>query len=333
MAIFSPSRHVAHKERLLGWTNLVGAEPRASIAKTVSAFVARRNLVAFPLPFRCRLREHPRMKQEVNAPAWQTRATHAPPEFAGVTTLGELVHAYPPREDALKEYRPLGILGGGLVAAGVVIAVIVALCGSPKAALPALTPSAIGGVIFVLYAMTLRRFRGSVRSVAVFDKGFATLVGSQLGVWPWAEITSIVSTERFRAGSGGSTWTTRYYELSTRAGGTLAVTDDWFEDVRVVIAAIKAPVFAVLRPPLQEQYAAGTPVTFGPVTVSKEAVVSNGRRIAWVDVREASVKQGGLIVTPLSGAPLNVRVSLIPNVEVLGTLIGVDPATMSLAYI
>jgi hypothetical protein len=273
------------------------------------------------------------MKQDVNAPAWQPRAAHAPPEFAGVTSLSELVHVYAPRENALKEYRPLGIFGGGLVAAGVVLAIIVTLSGSPLAALPALTPSAIGGVIFVLYAITLRRFRSSVRTVAVFDKGFATLIGPQLGVWPWGEIASIVSTERFRAGSRGSTWTTRTYELATRTGGTLLLSDDWFEDVRAVIVAIKAPVFALLRPPAQETYASGEPVTFGPVTVSKEAIAGDGLRIAWTDVRDAVVKQGCLIVTPLSGKPLNVRVTRIPNVEVLGTLIGVDPASMDLAYI
>jgi hypothetical protein len=274
------------------------------------------------------------MTVDVNAPAWQTRAAHAPPEFAGVSSLGELVHAYPPREDALKDYRPLGILGGILVLFGVVLAVALAIGGAPlPAAAFAMTPSAVGGVIYVLYAMTLRRFRTSVRSLAVYDKGFATLIGTGVGVWPWAEVTSVLTRERFRSSSRGSSWTSRSYEVATRTGGTLLLTDDWFENVGGIAAAIKAPVFAVLLPPFRAEYAAGTPVTFGAVTTSKAAIQSGGRQIAWGDVRDVVVKQGCLVVTPLSGPPLRVAVDRIPNVEVLGSLIGVAPATMDLSSI
>jgi hypothetical protein len=68
------------------------------------------------------------------------------------------------------------------------------------------------------------------------------------------------------------------------------------------------------------------------VTVSRDAIESEGRRLLWGDIRQVAIEDGCLVVTPARGAVLRQRVSLIPNVEILGALVGVDPAKMRLAY-
>jgi len=126
----------------------------------------------------------------------------------------------------------------------------------------------------------------------------------------------------------------RKYELTKQNGQRIVFVDDNFESVEAIMNAIKPHAAHTLLPALQRAYDAGQRVTFGPVTVSKQAIHCGGREIAWGSVSNVAVKDGRLVVTPKDGtSPVKVRASRIPNIEQLGAVIGVDPNGMDLLYI
>jgi hypothetical protein len=151
-------------------------------------------------------------------------------------------------------------------------------------------------------------------------------------VWPWSDIAAIVTDIRINRGKS-SAYYTRRYEISKRSGETLVLWDDRIEELSELITIVKKHAYDLMLPKAQSEWDGGSTLRFGAVVVSRDAIVAKGHRVAWREVREVVVKDGRLIVTLKQGRSIKVRASRIPNVEMLGSLIGVDPRMMDLIYL
>ena len=147
----------------------------------------------------------------------------------------------------------------------------------------------------------------------------------------WEEVAAIVTNNRYHHGDNGE-YTQCEYTLVKPSGEKL-ILDDWLKRVARLAAYIQQPVYERLWPPLADAYSAGQPLTFGPVTVARTGGLTlSGTTYAWTDIRNVQVEYGRLTVTLRDGKKHEVRVSMLPNVELLGRLIGVKFNSGNLAY-
>lgn len=176
-------------------------------------------------------------------------------------------------------------------------------------------------------------------ALVVYRDGFAFQGGGKPAQpWRFDEVAAIQTTlETHRMGGK------REYKLTRTTGESLLLDehmysgvskDDWVKLVEALQAAadqIKVAVFRRLTPPAVQRYEAGEALKFGPVTVQQNDGIQLGsHRYAWGDVQDIEVKDGRLKLTLNNGKHDEIRVPEIPNFELLGRLIGMDPYTFDL---
>ena len=155
--------------------------------------------------------------------------------------------------------------------------------------------------------------------------------GKEIHTLRWEEVAAIVTNNRFHA-----KYTQCEYTLVKPSGEKL-ILDDWLKGVERLAAYIKKPVYARLGPPLAQRYQAGEALTFGPVTVQRQAGCQlDGKPYAWDAIQDVKVENGRFKVTPRTGQkgqPVGqARVNAIPNIELLCQLIGLNLLSSQLAY-
>jgi len=92
-------------------------------------------------------------------------------------------------------------------------------------------------------------------------------------------------------------------------------------------------VFALLEPPPAQHYRAGEALTFGPVTIHHQnGLQTDGKPDAWNAIKNIEVERGRFKITQKDGKHHEVRVSAIPNIELLCRLIGLNLYSVELAY-
>ena len=120
----------------------------------------------------------------------------------------------------------------------------------------------------------------------------------------------------------------------TRASGEALRLDDGIMSVTAAADKIKTAVFARLAPPLIHRYQAGEALTFGPVTVQQSTGLRLGaQHYAWPDIQNIQVQSGRFQLSLRNGQHTEARASTIPNIELLGQLIGLNPIQMQLVYL
>jgi hypothetical protein len=120
----------------------------------------------------------------------------------------------------------------------------------------------------------------------------------------------------------------------TRTSGEALILDDGVKSITAAADQIKAAVFARLAPTLIQRYQAGEALTFGPVTVQQQTGLRRGNQHhAWQDIQNIQVQNGRFQLSLRNGQHAESRASTIPNIELLGQLIGVNPIQMQLVYI
>ncbi len=173
---------------------------------------------------------------------------------------------------------------------------------------------------------------GTPRATAlvVYRDGFAYQAGSKdTHTWRFEEVAVIQSNLAWPPHSAE----THEYTL-TRTSGEALILDDGLKSVTAAADKIKDAVFARLAPALIQRYQAGEALTFGPVTVQRQTGLRlGGQHYAWEDIQNIQVKSGRFQVSLRNGKHSEARASAIPNTELLGQLIGVDPIQMQLVYI
>ena len=167
-------------------------------------------------------------------------------------------------------------------------------------------------------------------ALVIYRDGFAYQAGNpDTHTWRFDEVAVIQSNLAWPPHSAEK----HEYAL-TRTSGEALILDDAVKSVTNAADKIKAAVFARLAPTLIQRYQAGETLTLGPVTVQRAAGLTlGGQHYAWADILNIQVYSGRFQVSLRNGQHTELRASAIPNIELLGQLIGVDPVTMQLVYI
>jgi hypothetical protein len=151
--------------------------------------------------------------------------------------------------------------------------------------------------------------------------------GKEIHTLRWEEVAAIVTNNRFHP-----RYTQCEYTL-VKASGEKLILDDWLKGVQRLAAYIEKPVYERLGPPLAQRYQAGEALTFGPVTVQRQAGCQlDGQPYAWEAIQDVKVENGRFKVTLRTGQKHEARVNVIPNIELLCQLIGVKLISSQLAY-
>ena len=172
-----------------------------------------------------------------------------------------------------------------------------------------------------------------VKVLVLYGDGFAYQTGAKdIHIWHWDEVAVIQSNVRMTSDGHGYTGHDHEYTLIKRNGEKLLL-NDVLKDVEEIIEPIKRNVFALLLSPLTQQYDSGQAVTFGPVTIHRQnGVQINGKSYAWNDIMDIKVERGRFIITLRDSKQHEVRVSAIPNIELLCQMIGLKLLSPQLAY-
>ena len=263
------------------------------------------------------------MTLDVRPPAWGQDALLVPPKLQ-VQGLGNARRVWEAQGSTIVVAVVLSIIGIVMVCAG---AFVVAFVPPPGVIL-----LLVGGLLGFLGLYNVIDLRRAARAIAEYDGGLVALVGSTTTTWPWESIATIWLDESLVASKRGSYHVYRY-RIARANGDTLWLLGERFLEAQSIMSTLKSHVGPRLLAPLQKSYDASEPLTFGPVTVSRESIAIGSHRVPWSGVGKVAVKKGRLTVTPRDGSsPIEMRASKIPNLEQLGALIGVDPGTMELTY-
>ena len=162
--------------------------------------------------------------------------------------------------------------------------------------------------------------------------------------WRFAEMAAVQAKEEHVHGGLDK----NEYSLVRATGDSLILdTNDvtWMKEDEDIIAFgwtlkaardyIKLGLFKLLLPGLLQRYEANEALTFGSVTVQKKdglklpgQLFSSGRHFAWDDIKDVHVSEGEFKVTGNNNQQAKIRISEIPNFELLCRLIGVDMIEM-----
>lgn len=268
-----------------------------------------------------------------------------PAGFESVTGLGPVKDIFKVERDNVQGYMVVMGIGLAFALVGLVSAGF-ALYSSAQGNTEDAAGIAFGGLIPLvigvgLMALGLRSFVSlwtGIQALATYRDGFAFRKRRSLGVWAWSEIASILSKETIHINSRGSNSTTLIYIVSKQNGEKITLSDSQLQHIRKLIDTIKRHAYPLILPTYKQAYESDQPVSFGSVTVSKPSGLTvDGKQFAWSDIANVEVKHGRLVITTkqadLLGGVHKVRVSKIPNIEILCQLIGIDPWTIDLTYI
>lgn len=194
----------------------------------------------------------------------------------------------------------------------------------------------VGGLMFLLSVRSVWLLWFGIQSVVVYRNGFTYRSIGRRRTYRWTEIAAVVSDEKVQVGER-TTWTGRAYTIQKKGGEKVTLDNIQIEDVVALVKSIKRNAYALLLPSLTEQYNSNQPVTFGSVTIHRvNGIRIGGKQLAWDNILDVKVKQGSLLVTmkdsSLFGGYHKARASTIPNIEILCEIIGVDTASIELAY-
>jgi hypothetical protein len=145
----------------------------------------------------------------------------------------------------------------------------------------------------------------------------------------WDEV-AVIQSDIISASHGSAA---RHEYTLTKTNGEKLILDDGLKDVGVALDSIKGNAFSRLAPPLAQRYQAGEALTFGPVTIQRQnGLQMDGKLYAWNTIQDIKVEYGRLKLTMRDGKKHETRVSVIPNVELLCQLIGLDTFDLRLGY-
>jgi hypothetical protein len=171
-------------------------------------------------------------------------------------------------------------------------------------------------------------------TLVVYRDGFAYREhGKDVHPWRFDDVAVIQSDRYFVSSSGTRAVALEAYTLTRTSGEALRLDDTLRLPEDAVEKHLKPAVFRRLAPPLIERYQAGEALAFGPVTVQQQTGLQlGGEQFAWADIRDIKVDRGRLMVTLHTGKHHEIRVKTIPNVELLGRLIGISFSSAHLIF-
>ncbi|HVM73055.1 MAG TPA: DUF6585 family protein [Anaerolineales bacterium] len=163
-------------------------------------------------------------------------------------------------------------------------------------------------------------------TAVVYQDGFAYQAGGrEVKTWRYEEVAAIQTKLEDHS-------PTYVHEFTLyRTNGEKLILDDIIHISPVAVAYIKLTVFKRLVDPTVQRYEAGEALAFGPVTVHKQnGLTLNGHHYAWGDIQNVEVQFGEFKLLLSKDKKQSIHTSEIPNLELLGHLIGLDPAEVNM---
>lgn len=276
---------------------------------------------------------------QADKPAWGgvEGSPAVPKGFDGVVSLGEIVESYLAKKFNMMIMLVIGVVV--FIAGGAMDLVTLAayLFSKEIPTFPDLFGSGtffliVGGFIWIIPAVSWLIQRSRPTAVVLYQDGFAYRKQGQVFTVAWANVGSIISQNKWLTNKRGG-WTYHRAFLIFKNGGSLILEDNQFEECVKLVANVKTQVYALLQPPAESAYQAGSDLVFGPVKISKvNGIEAQEHLYAWMDVLKVEVKNGRLIITTRDEKTVQVKAEKIPNIEVLCQLIGVPQYSIDLSY-
>ncbi len=162
------------------------------------------------------------------------------------------------------------------------------------------------------------------KSAVLYSDGLAYHDRKGLQSWRYDEIASMFSAVTKHYTNGIYTGTTHIYTLIKKDGSQLALNDS-LDKIEDLAHQIQDRVFPILYPIYAQEYDSGKTLTFGPVTMSKQAGITIGKKnYPWNEVKQVSIQRGFIQVAKKDGgwfSGANVSASSVPNLPVLLSLL------------
>jgi hypothetical protein len=159
-------------------------------------------------------------------------------------------------------------------------------------------------------------------TLVVYRDGFAYQAGGkEVKSWRFDEVAAIQTKLEDHS-------PTMVHEFTLfRTTGESLILDDSLHVVPAAADQIKLAVFKLLVAPFVQRYEAGEALAFGSITVQKQnGLQLGGHKYAWEDIQNIQVQFGEFKVALNNNKNSVVRTSEIPNIELLGRVIGLDQA-------
>jgi hypothetical protein len=195
----------------------------------------------------------------------------------------------------------------------------------------------LGPVVIVCDPQRVHPGAPRISRLVVYRDGFAYQAGgTDVHAWRFDEMTAIWTDEEDAHGSRRNNY------VLVRAAGQSLIMDThnatWADEqvnfqwaIQAARDYIKLGMFKLLLPIYLQHYEAGETIAFGPVMAQKSSGLQlEGRRYAWNDIKDVRVSNGQFQVTLSNNQQTKIRVSKIPNFELMCRLIGLDMTEMGL---
>ena len=188
----------------------------------------------------------------------------------------------------------------------------------------------LGAVIFICAPKTAHLLRlGTPHASAfvVYQAGFAFQSGGkEVKLWRFDEVVSIQTKVEDHI-----TMKKHEYKL-VRNSGEAMVLDDSVDSVAAGADQIKLGVYRALLEPMVKRYETGETMTFGPLSVHQQnGLQISGKHYAWDEILNIKPRFGVITVTLNNNKTTKINIAEIPNVELMGRLIGLKQAEVRFA--
>ena len=196
----------------------------------------------------------------------------------------------------------------------------------PAVILKTITPPLIiAAILFLLGVWALWAMLSNVKMSAVlYSDGLAYHDRKGLQSWRYDEVATMSSAVTKHYTNGIYTGTTHIYTLVKKDGNRLVLNDS-LEQIEDLANKIQDRIFPILYPLYAQEYNSGKTLTFGPVTMSKQAGITIGKKnYPWDEVKQVSIQRGFIQVAKKDGgwfSGANVSASSVPNLPVLLSLL------------
>ena len=183
-------------------------------------------------------------------------------------------------------------------------------------------------VIYGIYALIDCNLR-----IYQFANGLVRAKGEQLDVIRWDQVASVTQTVRRRgyyylwggviAAALANRNGTPHSVTVQRTDGAVFKFSGTVQHVAQLIQIIQTAVMQAHMPRAMAAFNAGSPVVFGPLTLSQQGL-SNGRELLpWNEVQSVDIKQGQVLVKRVGKTFrwANINISQIPNALVFMSMI------------
>jgi len=195
-----------------------------------------------------------------------------------------------------------------------------------------------GEVVFVgmrlpLLAFGLAKRTHAPSAIGLFENGLVRAKGEQVDVIRWDAVAFVIQNVRRRgyyyavggvlAASLANRNGTPHGVTVQRNDGVIFKFNNTVQHVAQLIQTIQTAVLQAHMPRAMAAYNAGSPVTFGPLTLGLQGL-SNGRELLpWNEVQSVDIKRGQIIVKRVGKtfSWANINIAKIPNVLVFMSMI------------